>query len=285
MPFDEPQTVPVGSRPGPRLHDRLRSVERHRWASQQWRPATTTRRLATQAIETIRFGQRVVGVNPLTHETQPASVVGPQTHRAVRLTPRQHGLLYAIGLLRSLDWLQSAGAATGGTIVLSQTEMGVEGPAAVVSIAPCPPLEPDDGTGRMLVTGRFKHLAANVLDVSITGEERPLGVTDTHPIRSADRQRFVVAGQLRDGERLRSLTGHVTQVTRITPTRGPPQHVYNLEVDAQHLCHVTSTSLLAHNTCEKITLCHGMSRSSHATLNSPLKKPILGQVPCRRGGW
>jgi hypothetical protein len=160
-----------------------------------------------------------------------------------------HGVRYDLAFLRSLNWLQATGATPGGNIHLSLPEMGLDGPALVESINACPPIEPDDGTGRMIVTGTMRHLASNVLNVSITGLDDPLGVTDTHPIWSETRHNFVTAGQLKVGEHLRSETGAISQVTRITPKRGPPQLTYNLEVNAQHVYQVATSGLLVHNAC------------------------------------
>lgn len=99
------------------------------------------------------------------------------------------------------------------------------------------------------MTGLMAHSAANILDIAITGLDEPLGVTDTHPLWSETRQDFVVAGQLQIGEHLRSATGQFAQIVRITPHRGPPQPVYNLEVNAEHVYHVGASALLVHNAC------------------------------------
>ena len=127
--------------------------------------------------------------------------------------------------------------------------MGLDGPAEVVAINPCSPIEPDDGTGRQIVTGLMAHPADNILDISITGLDEPLGVTTTHPIWSETRQQFVKAAHLEVGEHLRSETGAISQITSITPHRGPPQYVYNLEVNAEHVYQVGLTGLLVHNDC------------------------------------
>jgi Pretoxin HINT domain len=167
----------------------------------------------------------------------------------VRLEMDAFGVTYEMAFTRSLDWIRQTRAAVGGDIDLVMPEMGLDGKARVVGIDPCPPIERDDGTGRMIVTGTMKHLASNVLSLEIAGQTEPLGVTDTHPIWSEDRHAFIVAGQLREGEHLKHLDGTLTEVTRITPRRGPPVMVYNLEVDAEHVYHVTPNGLLVHNNC------------------------------------
>jgi hypothetical protein len=114
----------------------------------------------------------------------------------------------------------------------------------VLAIEPCPPLA--SGPGRT-VTGTFAHSAADVLDLEIEGLDTPLGCTANHPFWSADRQDFVPAGSLTIGEHLRTESGTLRQVTRITPRRGPPVPVFNLEVDAEHVYYVSTAGVLVHN--------------------------------------
>ena len=57
--------------------------------------------------------------------------------------------------------------------------MGLDVPAQVLAIEPCPEIEPDDGTGRNVVTGT---MGDNILYLDITGLDEPLGVTDTKHI-------------------------------------------------------------------------------------------------------
>jgi hypothetical protein len=206
-------------------------------------------KLVTRNIEDIQLGQRVVGRNPLRHETQSPSEINPATWRAVRLSMIQNGVEYDLAFLRSLSWLKSNGAVVGGSIPMELQEMGLNGPARVVGVDPCPFIESDDGTGRNVVTGTMAHPGANIVYRDITGLDEPLGVTDTHPIWSETRQDFVVAGQLEIGEQFRTISGQSATLTRIHPHRGPPEMVFNLEVDGQHVYHVASSGLLVHNSC------------------------------------
>ena len=203
----------------------------------------------TRPIEAIRLGQRVVSQNPLRHETHAASAIDPKTWRAVRLHSFQYGVDYDLAFLRSLSWIREHGATVGSSIHLEMPEIGLDGPAEVIAIDACPPVDPDDGTGRMIVTGTMSHPATNVLDISISGETKPLGTTDTHPIWSEDRQAFIHAGELHVGERLQRADGTITQITRITPHTGPPVMTYNLEVDGEHVYRVGEQGLLVHNNC------------------------------------
>lgn len=93
------------------------------------------------------------------------------------------------------------------------------------------------------------HLASNVLNLAMEGVEEPIGVTGTHPFWSEDRQEFIPAGELAVGMNLRRADGTLVQISRITPRRGPPEVVYNLEIDGQHVYHVGSGGVLVHNSC------------------------------------
>ena len=93
------------------------------------------------------------------------------------------------------------------------------------------------------------HPGDNILYMDITGLDEPLGVTDTHPIWSETRQDFVLADQLKVGEQFRTLNGESATLTKIHPHRGPPQMVFNLEVDGEHVYTVAGHGLLVHNTC------------------------------------
>ena len=99
------------------------------------------------------------------------------------------------------------------------------------------------------MTGTMAHPGANILYLDITGLDEPLGVTDTHPIWSETRQDFVVAGRWEVGEQFRTLTGESATLTKIHPHRGPPEMVFNLEVDAEHVYSVAGSGLLVHNDC------------------------------------
>lgn len=201
------------------------------------------------AIEQIQLGQRVVGRNPLREQTQAPAVIDRATWRRIDLETNQRGVKYDLSFLRPMSWLETHGEVEGGTFHLVMHEIGIDGPARVVCITECPVIEPDDDSGRSVVTGTMSHPAENVLSVSIEGEPEPLGVTTTHPMWSEDQLSFVVAGDLKIGERLRRSDGTLTQVTRITPHTGPPVMVHNLEVDGEHVYCVGRDSLLVHNTC------------------------------------
>jgi hypothetical protein len=129
-------------------------------------------------------------------------------------------------------------------IFLTLHELAAVGPAKVVEVSPCPELEP--GAGR-LVTGTFSHHSGEVLDIAVAGLTEPIGCTGAHPFWSEDRQDFIPARDLVLGETLRTESGTLRQITRITPRRGPPVPVFNLEVDAEHVYYVSVDGVLVHN--------------------------------------
>ncbi len=241
------------------------------------RTAATAPRLLARPICDFRPGQRVLAENPEFEGlvVEPLEIA-PDHWRLIRLKmAKPDGGTLSIELLRPVLWLQLAaletlledaemddeaidafldhiedeaglrGVLLGSTIELDLEELGAAGPAEVVEIAPCPELQ--EGEGR-IVTGTFSHTAANVIDVHVSGLAEPIGTTDTHPFWSEDRQAFVPAGELRVGEQLRSLVRSQSYVTAIRP-RGPPEAVYNLEVDGEHVYYVAESGLLVHNNC------------------------------------
>jgi len=238
-------------------------------------------RYRTKPIGEIRTGERVLAANPqVDHAVVTASEIDPATWRNIRLRMQKpHGGTLDIVLLRPLAWLaeqvdefeylpradshsSALDHAVGSRrnhagvqldsdvghdtcwIHLALPELGAVGPAEVLATEPCPPVA--SGPGRT-VTGTFAHAAADVLDLEIDGLDTPLGCTANHPFWSADRQDFVPAGALTIGEHLRTESGTLRQVTRITPRRGPPVAVFNLEVDAEHLYYVSTAGVLVHN--------------------------------------
>ncbi len=131
-------------------------------------------------------------------------------------------------------------------IFLTLHELEAVGPAEIVEVGPCPELEPGEGR---LVTGTFSHASGEVLDIVVDGLTEPIGCTRAHPFWSEDRQEFIPARDLRLGETLRTESGTLRQITRITPRRGPPVPVFNLEVDAEHVYYVSVDGVLVHNAC------------------------------------
>jgi hypothetical protein len=201
---------------------------------------------STRPIETLHVGDRVAAHNPeVGAEARRSPDPDPATWRRLTLRVDRPGVCrFDVELLRPLAWLEAAGARVGGTVRLRLPEMGLDDPAAVLAVGPCPAIGP--GPGRV-VTGTFAHEAeGNLLDVYVDGLAAPIGCTAGHPFWSEDRQAFVQAGDLRAGERLRTERAGVRPVTAVE-TRPGRTVVYNLEVDAEHAYFVSPLGVLVHN--------------------------------------
>ncbi len=202
-------------------------------------------------IELVRLGQRVLGRNPELSDAQRAAIqpVDPATWRAVSLRmTKPDGSSLAAHLLRPVRWMLANRVVRGGTVCLDLPEFGAVGRAEVLAVADCPPLADGDGA---VVTGRFTHSSAAVLNLRLVEIDEPLGVTAAHPFWSTDRRAFIPVGQLRPGERIQARDGQAT-VASILP-RGPPSRVHTLEVHGEHVFRVGPAGLLVHNASAQTT--------------------------------
>jgi hypothetical protein len=243
--------------------------------------------LTTRPIEQIRPGMRVLAENPELHQPVPDRQIDPNETRLLQLIQNKpDGSAVEIATLvdRTQLWslaltrLAVEGSSSlkqppvqadnkdllnqlldGHSLDLNLPEFGVNGPATVVSVQPCPDIEPRSGDDRRLVTSTFRHLAANVVELELSGSAAPLGLTANHPFWSEDRQAFVPAGELRPDERLRKADGGGVRVAAVRPVPGR-QTVYNFEVDAEHVYYVGADGVLVHNTCVYRQVVGGQTR-------------------------
>lgn len=118
-----------------------------------------------------------------------------------------------------------------------------KGNAEIISVSDCPTIEAGDGP---VITGTFQHLADDIFNIYVENEKTPIGATSEHPFWSNDRQNFIPAKELRVGEELETSLGKSSRVISIEP-RGGKDMVYGLEVAGEHVYHITSNSLLVHN--------------------------------------
>lgn len=204
----------------------------------------TAPKLRTKPIAEVRVGERVPADNPAEEPDLRLGVdVHPPTWRQVHLHMHEpDGATADIVLLRPADFLDEIGVRPGAIVDLDLTECALEGEAFVVSVGPCPPIHPGQG---QVVTGTFQRTLARVINLYVERESDPIGVTPEHAMWSEDRQAFVPAGELRVGERLRTLDGW-TRVVRLEE-RPRPETVYNLEIQVHHVYYVTQSGLLTHN--------------------------------------
>jgi hypothetical protein len=173
------------------------------------------------------------------------AAIDPASWRQVSLVMATAEDRFDITLLRPVDWLEACQAAVGAEIQLTIPEQGLDGPATVLAMDPCPALPP--GLGR-IVTGTFTHIRDGILSLTLDGVESPIGVTANHPIFSVERNDFVLAEELHVGESLRTLEGtiRIASIERLTEEA----RVFNLEVHGEHVYHVSADGILVHNSCE-----------------------------------
>jgi hypothetical protein len=201
---------------------------------------------STQRIEDVRLGERVVGRNPIRAQ---ADLVDPDpsTWRAISLhMAKPTGRSLWIELLRPVEWIEEHQASIGSTIFVDLHEMGAVGDAEVLAIGPCPEIQPGEGA---TVTGTFKHEVdadSRVIQLQIEDQPEPTTVTANHPYWSVDRQDFVPAGELRNGETVDTQQGlqHVAATTEIAYSG----YLHNLET-TEHVFRVGSFGTLVHNSC------------------------------------
>jgi hypothetical protein len=153
--------------------------------------------------------------------------------------------LIVIELLRPLEWVEAHDAESVRAVHLELRELGISGPALVVAVEACPPI--DAGAGEV-VTGTFTHLNAFVMQVGILSSDEVLEPTRQHPFWSVDRQEWVQAAELWVGERLLTPSGPV-HVAWLAAKPGV-HRVYNLEVEDAHSYLVGESRLWVHNTCD-----------------------------------
>jgi hypothetical protein len=184
--------------------------------------------------------------------------IEPASWRLIKLSmDLSHGGRCDITLLRPLPWIAFAGAEVGGTMDLVMPEMGVSGKAKVLAIEPCPEIEAPSKPGTRPVIGKFVTTNAKVIELSIEGLDEPIGTTASHPFWSLDRNDWVAAGDLKPGEKLRTLDGSAA-VKSVVPRPGT-ETVYNLEVHKDHTFFVSDAKLWVHNNCAKLRPIHPRS--------------------------
>lgn len=145
---------------------------------------------------------------------------------SVQLCKRSGEDLVTVEMLRSDKWINQTDAKVGGQVNLDLEEMGVSGWATITDIQPCPKLE--DGPGRV-VLATIASTATNVIELVLTGHGvrgPPLRPTATHPIFSETAQKWVRAGELNVGDRVRT-DGGAAEIAEIRRFSGA-HRVFNL---------------------------------------------------------
>lgn len=162
------------------------------------------------------------------------------------LISKDDGSELSIELLRPKWWFKEHQILVGHDTHLSLPEMGVDGSAKVLSVSVIPPSSNELQEDYEVVTGKFTHENIKVIDLYFDNE-KPLGVTVTHPFWSMGKGGWVDAGDLHLGESVKTIEGTAKLVSR--EDREGLHTVYNLEVHRRHTFYVSDVGVLVHNTC------------------------------------
>lgn len=202
---------------------------------------------ATRPIEKIRVGDRVLSDETFgDRDATFGDDVDPASWKQLDLcVSKRNGSIAEVTLLRPDTWVIEQGAVVGEEFPINLPDAAIEGTAQVLEITPCPPISAEEGR---IVTGRFKHYGATVVDVHVEGASQSITATPNHPFWSVNRQEFVRADELRVGEELASLSG-ATYAVESVEEREESATVYNLEVQFDHVYFVGPEGVLAHNAC------------------------------------
>ncbi len=150
--------------------------------------------------------------------------------------------------LASADARDAGFTLMGFMVEMNLPELGISGPASVTNMRPSPTIDPGPGH---VVTATFHHTSGAVIDLTLADRGHPedretIGTTSNHPFWSVDRDEYVQAGSLLEGERLTTLHGDTRVVTSIVARDGS-EPVYNLEVFGEHVYFVGVNGVLTHN--------------------------------------
>ncbi len=208
--------------------------------------------LSKSTVEAEGLGCRVVTTGTVATAHLPGddpTDVAPVNCRRVHLrTSKPFGSdnILDAELIRPLAWLESNGVSVSGRIHFCVPELGIDAPAEVIAVGPCPDIEP--GRGRV-ITGKFTTAKCQVMQIRVSGEAEPLEPTPPHRFFSLDRCKWTPADELRVGEILRTRSGQVVTVESIGIKPGL-HRVFNFEVEGDHNFYVGESGVLVHNAYE-----------------------------------
>jgi len=199
----------------------------------------------TKNIEDIRVGDRVVAGNPTDELDLSLGSDEPDAanwRKLVLRAPKADGSWSDIELLRPTWWIEQETRRVAGRVWISVPDCGIDADAELLDVQPCPPIA--NGSGRV-VTGRFAHSSAEVIDLHVEGLDAPIGTTANHRFWCENRHAFVPAAELQVGDELWSLRA-AADVLAVN-ARARSERVYNLEIQFEHVYRVTRDGLLVHN--------------------------------------
>ncbi len=221
--------------------------------------ATNSAAPATQDIETVRVGQRVLSRNPDSRgpERIGETAVNPLTWRHLTLRAVVHGDgndedRVEVETLQPPEWVEALHAFPGASVPLpfDLTEMGLpeELRATVIANESCPPIQ--GGEGRVVLS-TISHTSACVGRLTVEDEQgrrETIRPTAFHAFYREPAGEWVTLENLRGGDRLRGAAGTLT-VVAVSNERSVDR-VYNMTVEGEHVYYVSNLGVLAHNACK-----------------------------------
>lgn len=173
--------------------------------------------------------------------------VTPQLWRKleVKLTKRDNSIA-EITMLRPLWWIKLTKAKEGRYLALFASEVGIKGKARILQISRVKADSRKLKLGKNLVIGTIKHHYAKVIRLFLIGQKKSIGITPNHPIFSIDRNKWIPAGSVKIGEKLK-VRNHSYGVIWKRQEVNRKQTVFNLEVHRSKTYYVGNKNLLVHN--------------------------------------
>jgi hypothetical protein len=229
----------------------------------------------TVRISSIQLGSRVLGENPNDWDVD-TTLPEPDSETWVCIaadTVGPNGKLVEMEFLRPRDWAEANDLKRGSRLAVHYPELELTGWLDIRSVTACPPIAGGEGH---VVTGRFfSPHAENVIRLTLE-DGNLLDVTETHPIWSADRGKWVPAGKLQIGELLDG-DGRTVAVEQIVFIGHAPA-VYNLETHGQHVYRVSGAAILVHNNGTGGSGTGGCPPTNLPAPEGPKHVPISGQA-------
>lgn len=190
---------------------------------------------------------------------------------------------FDVELLRTAGWAPTELSLEPGVqFDLSFGDLGrqwsMSGRVVVLEIADAPPLPYGE---RCPVTGTFRHVEQELLELTVEGTNEPLRLTAGHPLFSEDAHDWVRAGELKPGETLRTAQGN-TRVVDVQRVLGAVE-VYNLEVAVAHTYFVGELGIWTHNMCEVVGV-NGLRTALKTASGAYKGSTLLGHALSKHAG-
>lgn len=183
-------------------------------------------------------------------------------------------------LRRPLWWMDKHQAnQSGDQVFLSLPDMGIRGLGRLEAIFPSyldtrlVPVQREGDFVVQAITGFFTHESTDVWDFYFSELEEPISCTYNHPFYSLDRHKYIAAGELAIGERIKSRDDSSAKFLLKKFSKEKCGWVYNIEVWREHNYLIGERQFLVHNGCFYIP-----------DLDEWVKKPLIWMIKFEQRG-